>query len=147
MPRGASPEFMKMIGTRHGLARHPLYNTHRGMMRRCYDQDHHAFANYGGRGVKVCPEWHAVAEFVAWIETHLGPRPAGHTLDRIENDGNYEPGNVRWATRREQVANMRLRPDDWTPPADRSEVNRRYYQANRDRILGQQQGRRQTARL
>jgi hypothetical protein len=69
-----------------------------------------AFPRYGGRGIKVCEDWQDYPTFRDYIETHLGPRPAGCSLDRVNNDGNYEPGNVRWATAKEQAANRAIRP-------------------------------------
>jgi len=96
----------------HGLTRHPLYSIHNSMMQRCYSQTHAYFHCYGGRGITVCPEWHDPAAFIAWIEANLGPRPEGMTLDRIDNEtGNYEPGNVRWATWSEQRRNQRGKRD------------------------------------
>ncbi|MFI5064092.1 MAG: hypothetical protein ACHP9Z_08965 [Streptosporangiales bacterium] len=93
----------------HGLARHPLYDCWRNMLDRCESPADPGYANYGARGIQVCPEWHDVAAFAGWIEANLGPRPQGMTLDRINNDGNYEPGNLRWATHSEQARNQRPR--------------------------------------
>ena len=90
-----------MSGT-HGERHHPLYMTHYNMMRRCYNPDAEDYPNYGGRGIEVCPGWHDIAAFIAWIEANLGPRPDGCTLDRIDNDGNYQAGNVKWSTAAEQ---------------------------------------------
>lgn len=92
----------------HGLsgkAKHPLYETWHGMMIRCYDDRHVYYHRYGGRGITVCERWHDAAAFITDIEATLGSRPDGLTLDRIDNDGNYEPGNVRWATRLQQSRN------------------------------------------
>lgn len=95
---------------KHGMRDHPLYDTWCSMMRRCHSERSTNFGDYGGRGITVCPEWHDVSVFIAWIEVNLGPRPEGMTLDRINNEtGNYEPGNVRWATQKEQCSNRRPR--------------------------------------
>lgn len=75
------------------------------MMRRCYSPKNPKYRRYGGRGIGVCAPWHDVAVFVADIEREIGVRPARMTLDRRDNDGNYEPGNVRWATPLGQAAN------------------------------------------
>jgi hypothetical protein len=76
------------------------------MMQRCYYESHPGFSRYGGRGIVVCERWHDVRLFIEDIDRDLGPRPEGYTLDRWpDNDGNYEPGNVRWATRSEQLLN------------------------------------------
>jgi hypothetical protein len=90
--------------TTHGLTKHPLFNTHRHMMDRCFDPDSQAFKNYGGRGITVCERWHDVTNFVA----DLGPiYKKGLEMDRIDNDGNYEPGNVRFVTRAVNTDNRR----------------------------------------
>lgn len=77
------------------------YRSWRAMLRRCRDSSRWSFPRYGGRGITVCERWQTFEHFLA----DLGPRPAGTTLDRIDNDGHYEPGNVRWATQAEQNAN------------------------------------------
>jgi hypothetical protein len=79
------------------------YHTWKSMRRRCLDPRDIGFKNYGGRGITVCRRW--VDSFEAFLED-VGPRPSPtHTLDRIDNSGNYEPGNVRWATWGEQARN------------------------------------------
>jgi hypothetical protein len=87
--------------------RNPLYTTWQSMMARCYNPGHQAYHNYGGRGIGVWGPWHDHARFAADIVRDLGPRPEGMTLDRAGNDGDYEPGNLRWATPAEQRANQR----------------------------------------
>lgn len=98
------PEMIKNNVT-HGLHGHELYGTWAGMMTRCYDDRHPYYRRYGGRGISVCEEWKDVSKFITDIERLLGSRPVNQTLDRVNNDGNYEPSNVRWATKSEQVRN------------------------------------------
>jgi hypothetical protein len=75
------------------------------MLKRCETPTCRAWKNYGGRGIKVCARWHDFAAFLA----DVGRRPSkAHSLDRVDNDGHYEPGNVRWATRSEQGYNTRV---------------------------------------
>jgi hypothetical protein len=92
--------------------RHPLFQTWHGMLSRCEKTGHVAFRYYGGRGIKVCARWHDFDAFVA----DMGHRPSAlHTLDRFpDGNGDYGPGNVRWATRSEQTANRAL--DTRLPP-------------------------------
>lgn len=92
----------KVGARRGGASRHPLYGCWRAMLHRCDVPANPAYPRYGGRGITVCPKWR---EDPFAFYAHMGPRPAGHSLDRIDNDGNYEPGNVRWATRTEQQYN------------------------------------------
>jgi hypothetical protein len=93
---------------KHGLTDHPLFNAWKGMLRRCDNPASKDWPNYGGRGITVCDAWHDPAVFVSWVDEHLGPRPDGMSLDRWpDNDGNYEPGNIRWATAKQQNWNRR----------------------------------------
>ena len=79
------------------------------MLNRCENPDSANYPGYGGRGIAVCDRWHDLRLFIQDIEQALGPRPQGRSLDRWpDNDGNYEPGNVRWATGSEQWHNSRL---------------------------------------
>lgn len=91
--------------TKHSMADTPEYDAWCKAKRRCFNPKDNRYSNYGARGITMCPEW--VASFDSFFR-HIGPRPAGAHLDRINNDGNYEPGNVRWATR---TASMRNRQD------------------------------------
>jgi hypothetical protein len=75
------------------------------MIRRCYDPNSPRWKDYGARGITVCDRWRKFESFLA----DMGERPGGKTLDRKENDGNYEPLNCQWATPKQQVENRRAR--------------------------------------
>lgn len=84
------------------------------MVARCHNPKTPNYYNYGGRGINVCDEWRGdmgYHNFVKYIDTCLGEIPSPkYQLDRINNDGNYEPGNVRWASRKQQLFNKRINP-------------------------------------
>lgn len=88
-------------------SRHPLYTRWFNMMSRCHWKPQ---ARYGQRGIVVCEEWHDPWTFFRWCDENLGPIPDGYSIDRIDNDGNYEPGNIRWATKSQQASNQRRSP-------------------------------------
>lgn len=99
-------------GASHGNFRHghavrsgktPEYKTWQSMIQRCRNPKVKNWEYYGGRGIRICERWLIFDNFLA----DMGPRPPDHSLDRIDNDGHYEVGNVRWATRAEQHANRR----------------------------------------
>ena len=94
---------------KHGLAFHPLYRLWMSIRQRCTNPKEQHYADYGGRGIKMYSPWiNDVTAFVTWVEANLGSKPSKrHTLDRRENDGNYEPGNLRWATWEQQARNKR----------------------------------------
>lgn len=91
--------------TVHGMSYSPIYRVWSDMKRRCYNKNEPEYINYGARGIAVCPEWKD--SFEAFYRD-MGERPfRGATLDRINNDGNYEPVNCRWVTNKENNRNKR----------------------------------------
>ena len=125
--------------TKHGLNGHPLYLMWWSAIDRCHNEGSQSYHLYGARGIRVHPDWHGTPEglkrFIAWVEANLGPRPEGtypggqsrFSLDRIDNDGNYEPGNLRWATVSQQARNRRLprpKPSRYMPAETAEEMLR-----------------------
>ena len=93
-----------------GRTKNPRYSQWYGMMSRCYHEKSNFYKDYGGRGIFVHGEWHNFWLYVEWMDANIGDRPSKkHSIDRIDNDGGYEPGNVRWATQKQQVGNQRTR--------------------------------------
>ena len=108
--------FRREMNRTHGGSagdKHPLYKTWRNMLDRCYSAKDKRYPQWGGRGILVCNRWRfgdgSITGFECFVQD-MGLKPAANlSLDRIKNDGNYEPGNCRWATPREQTLNRRAK--------------------------------------
>ena len=96
-------EMTRKTNITHGMSNNVLYATWKNMLNRCYDLTRSDYKNYGGRGIKVCKRWHSLKNFVQ----DMKDKSSGLTLERKDNDGNYEPSNCRWATDKEQRTNKR----------------------------------------
>ena len=96
---------------KHGFANqsgNSHYSRWKNMKRRTSSPQAISYENYGGRGIKMYPGWfNNFIFFKNWLDENLGPCPEGHSLDRIDNDGHYCPGNLRWASRSVQSLNRR----------------------------------------
>lgn len=95
---------------KHGLCgryqRHYLYTAWRDIKRRCFSVKNKYYHRYGARGITLHPEWiNDPVKFVTEVLVEIGERPADHSIDRINNDGNYEPGNLKWSTVSQQGRN------------------------------------------
>jgi len=102
--RNGSAETVKHF--KNGQSKHPLYYCYANMLKRCYGETDPHYKNYGGRGIKVSERWRGPKGFTNFV-TDMGERPSGLTLDRKDNDGNYEHNNCRWATKSQQQSNRR----------------------------------------
>ncbi|HBG2457510.1 hypothetical protein RYE12_17860 [Clostridioides difficile] len=91
--------------TTHGLGKEECRAIFYSMHRRCYNPNHKSYKNYGGRGIKVCGEWHDIKNFVSWCKENGYKK--GLQLDRIDNDGDYEPCNCRFVTVKQNLCNKR----------------------------------------
>ena len=95
--------------TTHGLCDHPLYQVWVGIRARVLDPTHAKYKDYGLRGITIDPDWvDDPSAFITWVGETLGERPsAQHSIDRIENDGPYSKGNLKWSTAKQQCNNRR----------------------------------------
>jgi len=95
----------KSVRERYGKTKTSAYTTWQGMIQRCHNPNHASYYKYGARGITVCSKWkQSFSEFFL----DMGEPPIGKSLDRIDNNGNYEPVNCRWATPHEQSLNTRM---------------------------------------
>lgn len=97
-------ERLREAWTTHGMSRSREYESWKQAKQRCHNPNNPQYPEWGGKGITMCPEWRN--DFQTFY-AHIGPCPEGLTLDRIDNAGNYEPGNVRWATRKQQIRNRK----------------------------------------
>lgn len=99
-----SAECRVVLNTKHGMRESREYGIWQGAKRRCLDSNLKCFKHYGGRGITMCKEW---AESFEAFFRDMGPCPEGYSIERINNDGNYEPSNCKWIPRPDQGRNKR----------------------------------------
>lgn len=95
---------MNQAQTKNLISKHPLFHVYHSMKKRCYNKNSKDYKHYGDRGITVCDRW--LESFWNFVED-MGERPFKHSLDRINNNGNYEPSNCKWSTQEQQVGNSR----------------------------------------
>lgn len=101
--------FIMHGNTKHGLWGSKLLQSWYDMIYRCYNPNHKSYSNYGARGIKVCDEWkNDPSNYITYVKQLSNAEKEGFSLDRIDNNSNYQPGNIRWATRQTQSINRRL---------------------------------------
>lgn len=112
----------------HGESKTKLYNIWRHMMSKCaaWNSNDKALHNYAGRGITFHPPWRNYVEFAKDVRSEIGDHPGGsYSLDRVNNDGNYEPGNIRWATKLQQGRNTRsYKPEKHSGPQKKGPVTK-----------------------
>ena len=133
-PNNNTPRGIASGQYKHGLHGTALYWAWCSMMARCYYPRYKGWKNYGGRGITVCKRWHKFENFAADMGSHPGK---GWSLDRIDNNGNYEPNNCRWATSLMQGRNTRR--NKLTEPIA-AEIRRRVLAGESGAVLGREFG-------
>ena len=133
-------EITREKSTTHGMRHTKIYNTWYDIKRRCYNPNRKDYKHYGGRGITMFPEW--IDDFQAFYNyvsnlPHFGEE--GYSLDRINNNGNYEPDNLRWADSKTQKRNTRRNQlvqfgDRWITLAELSEITGIPYKTLQDRL-------------
>ena len=109
----------------HGMCHSPEYHAWHDILQRCKNPDCKSFPDYGGRGIKVCKRWNSFENFYE----DMRDRPEGKSIDRINNNGDYEPGNCKWSTPHEQMMNRR--------PVSKGPFKQRWFRAWRSDMMCQ----------